>query len=158
MISPPSYLFFSYIMSYETPLCIKFWLLWMCSQFQFHACCVPSAELTIKWTQRQLRSENVIISNLTMNFHHSIILTARLMRLCWIKWVASKKNDLLFIFNYWLCRWRTSELTEVFSILKTWKSHASFQLIQTYVFWLVIKLFFAAADPEAIIINICTHP
>ena len=47
----------------------------MCSQFPFEHpwCCVNSAEITIKWTQRQLRSENVIISNLMMNFHHNTI-------------------------------------------------------------------------------------
>ena len=52
----------------------KFCLLWTCSQFPFehHAVGVTSAEITIKWTQRQLRSENVIISNLTMNFHHTL--------------------------------------------------------------------------------------
>ena len=45
----------------------------MCSQFPFEHpwCCVNSAQITIKWTQRQLRSEKVIISNLTMNFHHN---------------------------------------------------------------------------------------
>ena len=67
--------FFSYIMSYETPLCIisGFCELAASSTLSTRACCVNSAELTIKKTQRQLQSENFIISNLKMNFHHIYI-------------------------------------------------------------------------------------
>ena len=43
------------------------WSLYILNPFYF-----PASEITIKWTQRQLRSENVIISNLTMNFHHNL--------------------------------------------------------------------------------------
>ena len=61
------------IMSYETPLCISsdFCELAASSILSTHACWVASAELTIKKTQRQLQSENLIISNLKMNLHHS---------------------------------------------------------------------------------------
>ena len=44
--------------------------LWDRSTLSTRACCVTSAELTIKKTQRQLQSENLLISNLKMNFHH----------------------------------------------------------------------------------------
>ena len=65
--------FLSYIMSYETPLCISSGFCGAASSIlSTRACCVNSAELTIKKTQRQLQCGNFIISNLKMNFHHRI--------------------------------------------------------------------------------------
>ena len=64
---------FFHIMFYETPLYMSsgFCELWGSSTLSTRACCVTSAELTIKKTQRQLQSEDFIISNLKMNFHHT---------------------------------------------------------------------------------------
>ena len=64
---------FFHIMFYETPLCISsgFCELGASPTLSTRACCVTSAELTIKKTQRQLQSENFIIYNLKRNFHHT---------------------------------------------------------------------------------------
>ena len=61
-----------FYMSYETPLCISsgFCELAASSNLSTRACCVTSAELTIKKNQRQPQSGNFIISNLKTNFHH----------------------------------------------------------------------------------------
>ena len=55
-----------------------FFGLWGSSTLRTRACCITSAELTIKKTQRQLKSENLIISNLKMNFHHALIFATSL--------------------------------------------------------------------------------
>ena len=63
---------FFQIMFYKTPLCRSsgFCELGVSSTLSTHACCVTSAVLTMRETQRQLQSENFIISNLKMNYHH----------------------------------------------------------------------------------------
>ena len=77
------FMHFFQILFYETPLCISsgFCELWGSSTLSTRACCVTSAELTIKKTQRQLQSENFIISNLKMNFYHSCL------KLNWIQYL-----------------------------------------------------------------------
>ena len=89
-----------FILFYETPLCISsgFCELAASSILSTRACCVTSAEFTIIKTQRQLQSENFIISNLKMNFHHKLGVTNRIpWKIVWTRevfggWSPRRKN------------------------------------------------------------------